>query len=182
MSDDKRKIHCEAHGDQQEIFVRQHVVQSLHTRESVGFWWAADPGNNRPDAWCTACAQLLIPVGEGRPEYRYKLSNKGGKPINYFTVVAWSAEGTGGTLGGQLPWDGRVTDRLLQAGESVKVGRDDVVVVPWNPSVREKLHLGGKLQTLVVLLVDQITFADGTKYDFQAASKSLIEYFSDRAK
>ena len=127
-------------------------------------------------------AQLLIPVGEGRPEYRYKLSNKGGKPINYFTVVAWSAEGGGGTLGGPPPWDGRVTDRLLNAGESVRVGRDDVVVVSLNPSVREKLHLGGNLQTLVVLLVDQITFSDGTKYDFQAASKSLIEYFSDRAK
>lgn len=127
-------------------------------------------------------AQLLIPVGEGRPEYRYKLSNKGSKPINYFTVVAWSAEGTGGTLGGPPPWDGRVTDRLLQAGESVRVGRDDVGVISLNPSVREKLHLGGKLRTLVVLLVDQITFADGTKYDFQPASKSLIEYFSDRAK
>jgi hypothetical protein len=127
-------------------------------------------------------AQLLIPVGEGRPEYRYKLSNKGGKPINYFKVVAWSAEGTGGTLGGPPPWDGRVTDRLLQAGESVRVGRDDVVVVPLDPPVREKLHLRGKLQTLVVLLVDQITFADGTKYDFQAASKSLIEYFSVRRK
>ena len=59
MSDDKRKIHCEAHGDQQETFVCQHVVQSLHTRESVGFWWAADRGNNRPDAWCTACKEVL---------------------------------------------------------------------------------------------------------------------------
>ena len=64
----------------------------------------------------------------------------------------------------------------------VRVGPDNVAVVAFNPAVREKLHLSGKLQTLIVLLVDQITFADGTKYDFQPASKSLIDYFSDRAK
>ena len=127
-------------------------------------------------------AELLIPVGEGRAQYRYKLSNRGAKSINYFTVVAWTAEGTGGTLGGPPPWDGRVTDRLLNPGESVRVGRDGMVVLPLNPTVRAKLHMEGKLQTLVVLLVDHITFADGTKYDFRAASNSLIEYFGDRAK
>lgn len=127
-------------------------------------------------------AQLLIPVGDGRAEYRYKLTNKGNKPINYFTVVAWTAEGTGGTLGGPPPWDGRVTDRLLYPGESVRVSRDDVAVVPFNATVREKVSFNGKLQTLIVLLVDQITFGDGTKYNFEPASKSLIDYFSDRAK
>ena len=59
MSGAERKIPCETHGDQQETFVCQHVVQSLHTQQSVGFWWADDPGNNRPDAWCTSCNEVL---------------------------------------------------------------------------------------------------------------------------
>jgi hypothetical protein len=63
-----------------------------------------------------------MPIGKGRAHYRYKLSNRGEKPIHYFTVVAWTAEGTGGTLGGPPPWDGRVTDRLLNPGDSVVVG------------------------------------------------------------
>jgi hypothetical protein len=126
-------------------------------------------------------AQLLMPVGKGRAQYRYKLSNKGDKPINYFTVVFWSAEGTGGTLGGPPPWDGRVTDRLLYPGESVRVGQYDLPIVPLDSMLQERLKLSGKMQTVVILLVDQITFADGSKYDAQAASKSLIDFFVDRS-
>src|SRR5687768_14306572 len=37
-------------------------------------------------------AQLLTPVSKGRAQYRYKLFNRGNKPIRYFTVVAWNAE------------------------------------------------------------------------------------------
>lgn len=126
-------------------------------------------------------AQLLRPVGKGRAVYRYKLTNMGDKPIHSLTVVAWNAEGTGGTLGGPPPWDGRVTDRLLYPSESVRVGQYDLPVVPLNSTLQERLKLGGKMQTVVILLVDQITYADGTKYDCHAASKSLIDFFVDRA-
>ena len=126
-------------------------------------------------------AQLLMPVGKGRPKYRYKLSNKGDKPIHYFTVVAWSAEGTGGTLGGPPPWDGRVTDRLLYPGESVRVGDYNLRIAPLDSILQQRLKLSGKLQTVVSLLVDQITFADGSKYDAQTASKALFEFFVERA-
>ena len=125
-------------------------------------------------------AQLLIPVGKGAVDYRYKLSNKGDKPINYFTVVAWSAIGGVGTLSGPPPWDGRVTDRLLYPGEYVQVGQSDLQIVSLNSTLREKLKLSGKLQTVIILLVDQITFADGSKYDARAASKSLMNFFTER--
>jgi hypothetical protein len=126
-------------------------------------------------------AQLLIPVGKGRAHYRYKLLNKGDKPINYFTVVAWTAKGTGGTLSGPPPWDGRITGRLLHPGESVQVGQSDLPIVPLTSALREKTKLSGKLQTVIILLVDHITFADGSKYDAQATSKSLVDFFVDRS-
>ena len=125
-------------------------------------------------------AQLLMPVNKGREHYRYKLSNKGDKPINYFTVVAWTAEGTGGTLTGPPPWDGRITDRLLYPGESVQVGQSDLPIVPLNSTLREKLKLSGKLQTVVILLVEHIRFADGSKYDARAESQSLVDFFFNR--
>jgi hypothetical protein len=60
------------------------------------------------------------------------------------------------------------------------VGKDEHAIVPIDSAVREKLKLSTKLQTLVILLVDQITFADGSKYDARLASKSLIDFFVDR--
>ena len=124
--------------------------------------------------------QLLMPVDNGRGRWRYKLTNKGDKPINYFTVAAWSAEGTGGTLSGPPPWDGRITDRLLYPGESVQVGKSDLPIVPLNPTLREKLKLSGKLQTMVILLVEHIRFADGSEYDVRAESTSLSDFLADR--
>src|SRR5437867_9591355 len=32
-------------------------------KNPVGFWWANDPGNHRPDSWCTACNELLREEG-----------------------------------------------------------------------------------------------------------------------
>jgi hypothetical protein len=63
MSEDRRTVHCETHGDQLETFICNHVVQSLDTSTPVGFWWAEDPGNFRPDAWCTACNDVLREEG-----------------------------------------------------------------------------------------------------------------------
>lgn len=127
-------------------------------------------------------AQLLVPVSGGQARYRYSLVNRGSKPIRYFTVVAWNSTGTGGTLSGPAPWDGRVTTQVLRSGQSVTVGKDQISIAPLSPSLREKLNLNGKLKAVIVLLVDQITFDDGSKYDAQPASKSLIDYFVDLAK
>lgn len=126
-------------------------------------------------------AEFLMPVDGGRGRYRYKLSNKGDKAIHYFTVSAWTAEGTGGTLSGPAPWDGRITDRLLYPGESVQAGQSDLPIVPLNSTLREKLKLSGKMQTVIVLLVDHITFADGSKYDARATSTSLADFFGERS-
>jgi hypothetical protein len=63
MSDNKRTVHCEVHGDQQETFVCRHVAETLQSAKPVGFWWADDRHNPRPDAWCTACNEVLREEG-----------------------------------------------------------------------------------------------------------------------
>lgn len=58
-----RLIHCDKHGDQQETFVCQHIVQTLVDGTPRGFWWADDPENPRPDAWCSECDNKVKKTG-----------------------------------------------------------------------------------------------------------------------
>jgi hypothetical protein len=128
-------------------------------------------------------AKLLIAVEQKSPTlYQYRLINRGNKPIHYFTVVAWHSNGAGGTLSGPAPWDGRITKRVLQRGESVGSGSDEVEIVPLTNELRDKLNVRGPLRSLVVLLVDHVTFADGSTYDAEQASRSLREYFENLAR
>ena len=60
-----KKVECEVHGIQDETFVCQHVVQGLRDGTPYGFWWADDPGNARPDAWCTSCNEMVAESGGG---------------------------------------------------------------------------------------------------------------------
>jgi len=69
-----RKVHCDAHGWQEECFVCGHIVESLHSGTPVGFHWPGESARKRPDAWCTACEQhRLENGGEWTPDIEEKL-------------------------------------------------------------------------------------------------------------
>ncbi|MDH5543943.1 MAG: hypothetical protein OEZ43_00025 [Gammaproteobacteria bacterium] len=59
MTEEENYIECCTHGKQQATFVCQHIVQTLSDGEARGFWWANDPENSRPDAWCSACESMV---------------------------------------------------------------------------------------------------------------------------
>jgi hypothetical protein len=124
-------------------------------------------------------ARMLLSVDNTYPIYQYRLVNRGIKPIHYFTVVAWHSGGTGGTLGNPAPWDGRITNRLIMPGRVLQTGKlnHDVQVVPLTSEVRTKLSINGSLKAITVLLVDHITFADGSTYDNRKASEALVSFF-----
>jgi hypothetical protein len=56
-------VECGQHGNQDQTFVCQHIVQGLRERVPNGFWWAKDSSNPRPDAWCTACNEVVAATG-----------------------------------------------------------------------------------------------------------------------
>ena len=59
-----RTITCHEHGEQQETFVCQHVVQMLRDGIPRGFFWAHDGSDNpRPDAWCATCEAAVSANG-----------------------------------------------------------------------------------------------------------------------
>lgn len=72
-----QKIQCDVHGWQEQTFVCQHIVQSLHTGIPVGFYWSANSTNARPDAWCSACEAARVEAGgDWTPEVEAKLKIK----------------------------------------------------------------------------------------------------------
>ena len=56
-------VQCDRHGEQQETFVCQHVVETLRDRVPRGFFWSSTPDNPRGDAWCSACNAVLDAAG-----------------------------------------------------------------------------------------------------------------------
>ncbi|GDY26276.1 hypothetical protein AHAT_21660 [Agarivorans sp. Toyoura001] len=58
-----KRVECSIHGLQQETFVCQHIVQTVKDGVPRGFWWANDPDNQRPNAWCSACEMKVQETG-----------------------------------------------------------------------------------------------------------------------
>lgn len=63
MTADRASIECAEHGRQDQTVVCRHIVWSLEDNLPYGFFWADDPGNPRPHAWCTACDLRLKSTG-----------------------------------------------------------------------------------------------------------------------
>ncbi len=121
--------------------------------------------------------KLLVGVEQGDlPLYQFQLHNRGTKPIRYYTLGAWSSEGTGSTLG-----DGRITDRIIMPGQTIfHTGeRYTAEIVPLTDQLRDKLKLQGPLKAVIVLIVESVTFADGSAYNDRSTSKALRDYFNE---
>jgi hypothetical protein len=103
----------------------------------------------------------------------YKVRNCGMKPIRSFTAVMWTSFGTGGTVASPR----QIGNKLIMPGETAN--GDDDEIVPLTNELRDKLQLRGPMKAVVVLLVESVTFADGSVYNYEAASRALAAYFLD---
>ena len=69
MDEKEKFVECASHGTQQATFVCQHIIETLRDGNPRGFWWADDPENLRPDAWCSECeAKVQAANGEWNDE------------------------------------------------------------------------------------------------------------------
>ena len=123
-------------------------------------------------------ASLLMSVDGRDLAVTYDLYNSGAKPIRYLTLVMWTSFGTGGTLTGSGPLSGTITSQLIQPGQTIKEGSNHKIV-PLTAELREKLKLRGSMKAMVVLMVKNITFADGTTYSADSTSRATQSYFED---
>ena len=88
----------------------------------------------------------------------------------------WNSFGTGGTLTGSGPSSGEITGQMIQPGQTIKEDSHHKIV-PMTAELREKLKLGGTVKAMVVLMIKNITFADGTTYSDEPTFKATQSYF-----
>ncbi len=107
-------------------------------------------------------SRLLFNLTSNRLEYEYGIRNEGKKSISGYLTEAWHLNGTGGTL--QDDWNDR--HALLLPGQSFRSEEyKDSKFVPYTKEIREKFKIGKETRTLILLVVREVWFSDGTKYD-----------------
>ena len=122
-------------------------------------------------------AKLLFFVGPGSNwGARYQLRNSGTKPlkIQSITLSMWTPQGAG------LSWQEIAEDSanavLPGAVIPVKGGRK-MEVVPLTDEIRNKLRLYGPMKSIVVMMIEQVKFSDGSTYSDERTSKAVQDYF-----
>ena len=106
--------------------------------------------------------RLLFNLTKGQLEYDYDLRNVGKKSIASFVTEIWRLNGTGGTLHDYRN-DKR---RLLRPGARFLSDEyKDATFVPYTDDVRTKFKIGDHTRMLILLVVREVWFRDGTKYD-----------------
>lgn len=123
-------------------------------------------------------AKLLFFVGPGSNwGASYQLRNSGVKAlrIQSITLSMWTAQGVG------LSWQEITQDseKAVLPGQLVPIKEDNhnVEIVPLTDEIREKLKLHGPMKAIVVLMIEQVKFSDGSVYSDERTSKAVQDYF-----
>lgn len=123
-------------------------------------------------------AKLLFFNGPGSSwSASYRLRAAGVKPIriNSITLSMWTALGVGAT------WQELVKDseKSVIPGELIPIKQEgpNVEVLPLTNEIRDRMKLRGPMQAVVVLMVEQVKFSDGSVYSAETTSKALQSYF-----
>ena len=98
----------------------------------------------------------------------YELRNVGVRPIRRFTIAS--------SAGMRFEW-ARNSGELVLPGEIAPQPDDDRIrIVPITDKLRTDLSLIGPMRGIVVLMVVNIEFADGTKYDDEATYQGMTVF------
>ncbi len=122
-------------------------------------------------------AKLLFFIGPGSSwGASFRLRNGGTKPlrIQSITFSMWTAMGIGSTLEEltQNPENAVLPGQLITIREDHKIE-----IIPLTDEIRDRLKLHGPLKAVVVLMIEQIKFSDGSIYSDEHTSKALESYF-----
>jgi hypothetical protein len=103
----------------------------------------------------------------------YRIRNRGSKPIRSFTIAGLTSGGTGFKWG----WGGSPTERVLMPGEFVPSDVQEVEILPLTKEMRKMQKLEGPFEGVSILLVVSVEYADGSRFNDEAASNALEHYF-----
>lgn len=125
-------------------------------------------------------AKFLTEVNSSRYKVLYELRNKSSKPISDVNVVALSTRGIDGSI--LHPW--METDDILMPGQITAgyKGKLPWQVLPLTNEIKRKLILNGNRQEVIVLIVQDVIFADGSKYSDEKSSEYLRNIFDEMSR
>ena len=111
--------------------------------------------------------RFLASVEGGGASASFVARNNGSKPIREFTIGGpdWT-----------MSWSEKFTKKLLMPGERAFEGKNDVEIVRLTDELRNKLELNGPMRAILVVMVIEVKYADGTTYDARAAHEALQRY------
>lgn len=125
-------------------------------------------------------ARLLFFIGPGSNwSASYRLRAAGMKPlrIRSITLSMWTAQGVGST------WEEltQAAEKAVLPGELITIREDDpkIEIVPLTDEIRNRMKLRAPMHAVVVLMVEQVKFSDGSVYSDERTSKALRSYFQN---
>lgn len=109
----------------------------------------------------------------------YRIRNIGKKPIRGVTVASSNGTKNGYYNNGNvLILPGKLMpEPVAICPECVKEE-----IVPLTDELREKLNLKGPLQGVLLLMIVEVKFTDGTEYKDEKTFKAMTEYFDELHK
>jgi hypothetical protein len=125
-------------------------------------------------------AKLLLPVVGGGLSANYQLRNQGTKPLGIKSVHLLMIGPDAESAWEDRPKDGSTTPLMPRA---FMLGADDPIrfteIVPLTDEIRNHLKTPDDKLAVVVLMIEEIEFADGTTYNAKDAVKELRAYFKN---
>jgi hypothetical protein len=122
-------------------------------------------------------ARLLMSVQEKSYAFSYDVRNISSKPIAQWQPMFWSSMGTGGTLS---------SDKLSQGSSKILLPAEVLHhssqrLIPLTADLIKQLDLDKYRGGMVALVINSVSFADGTHYEDPSFVTAVRSYFEQLA-
>jgi fumarate reductase subunit D len=134
---------------------------------------------SQPDAPIRFQDVTLLMTEDGKDlAIAYNVRNTSKKPIRYLTPVVWTSYDTGGTLTPVATKSETLLETMILPGQLVEKQVFNKIVSPAPDVLARLKSIIGK-KPMVVLMVKNVMFADGTQFTDDVTFKSIQSYFED---
>lgn len=119
---------------------------------------------------------LLMGIEGSGLALKGNLRNRGIKPISSFSFALWNSVG-GGWVDS---WPRKITTEVLGPGQTLPLATETGnEIVPLTADLRQKLKLQGPMRGVLVAMIVQVKFADGTSYSDEPIFNALRDYLNN---
>ena len=112
-------------------------------------------------------------VQDGSYAFTYDIRNVSAKPIARWQPMFWTSLGTGGTLTSES--ESLRKNQVFLPGEVLH--EDPPRLVPLTEDLKKRLNLNKARREMVILVMSDVVFQDGSRYENRSFVNSITSYF-----